>query len=70
MDRLIFEHGLFFGLVNVTEDSDMKLIKPMCYIRYWRIYSFSSKVSEDGINVRERREGIMESLATSTDAIK
>lgn len=33
-DRLIFEYGLFFVLMNVTEDSDMKLIKSICYIRY------------------------------------
>lgn len=56
MDRFIFQQSLFFGLMNVTEDSDMKLIKPMCCNSTGEFIPLIVKVSEDDVNVRERRD--------------
>lgn len=42
--------------MNVTEDSDMKLVKPTCYIEVGEFISTVVGVSENDVNVREGRE--------------
>lgn len=42
--------------MNVTEDSDMKLVKPTCYTGVGEFISTVVGVSENDVNVREGRE--------------